>query len=83
MGAVGYANSYISEGRFIEAIKTVESGRVWFGQEIVNMLIKSVNLGEREQRSTKSHEDVTRLETLSEREMEIAHLIAEVSPNPT
>lgn len=77
IGAVGYANTYISEGRLVEAVKTIEAGRVWFGQEIVSTLIKSVNAGLQPPDRKEGAAGPRRFDVLSERENEIAQLIAE------
>lgn len=71
-GVAGYANTYISAGRLLEAVKTVGSGRVWFSQEVLARFIQTVSAagkGEGDQAERV-------LEPLSEREREIALLIA-------
>lgn len=72
-GAVGYANTYISEGRLVEAIKTVRSGRVWFTQEVLARLIQAVHARKKGTAAGDSHKLP---ESLTEREREIALLIA-------
>jgi DNA-binding NarL/FixJ family response regulator len=75
IGAVGYANTYIAEKRFVEAVKTVISGRVWFEQETIRQLIFQLNRG----RTPEEKENIVSkiLAVLSEREREIALLIVE------
>jgi len=72
-GVVGYANTYISEGRLAEAVRTIESGRVWFSQEVLSLFIQSVGAGKKDSAA----DDVDKLlENLTEREREIALLVA-------
>lgn len=72
-GVVGYANTYISEGRLLEAIKTVGAGRVWFTQEVLTRLIRAVHVSKKETAAEDSHKLP---DSLTEREREIALLIA-------
>lgn len=72
-GVVGYANTYISEGRLLEAVKTIQSGRVWFSQDVLSQFIQAVAAHSKGGAS----EDSTKiLETLTEREREIALLVS-------
>ncbi len=80
-GVVGYANSYISKGRLTEAIRIVESGKVWFGQEIINSLVRSLNVSEEQQGAQDREERQNILNTLSTREKEIAILVSEGMSN--
>lgn len=73
LGIVGYANTFIAPGRLIEAVKTVQAGRVWFAQNILGRLIQSIN-------TTPQSPDYRldeQFTSLSDREQEIAALIAE------
>jgi DNA-binding NarL/FixJ family response regulator len=70
IGVVGYANTHISEGRLVEAVKTVAAGRVWFSQDVVAFFIKAVP-GQTEEAKG------ALLAGLSEREREIALLVAQ------
>jgi len=74
LGVVGYTNTYASPARLAEAVRTVLSGRVWFGQEIINELIHSLNAKSEEKDYTKIDQA---LGTLSQREKEIALLVSE------
>lgn len=74
MGVIGYANTYISPARLIEAVNAVLSGRVWFGQEIISRLIRSIApSGE----PAGGSEPPSVLAPLTQREREIALLVAE------
>jgi len=72
-GVVGYANTYISKGRFVEAVKTVQSGRVWFNQEVLAEFIQSSGAGRKQ---VDTEESQKFFECLTQREREIAGLIA-------
>ena len=72
-GVVGYANTYISEGRLMQVIKTIKSGQVWFSQEVLAEFIKAVHAS---QKSDVSGETEKLLKNLTEREREIAILVA-------
>lgn len=74
LGVAGYANAYVSEGRLMEAINTVVSGKVWFGHDVISRLIRSMSSGKEEPRDL-SQAKV--LESLTQRELEIAGLVAE------
>lgn len=39
VGIVGYANSYISGERLLEALRVIGNGGVWLGQQVVQQLI--------------------------------------------
>jgi len=73
-GIVGYANTYISEGRLVEAVKNIQSGRVWYSQEIMATFIQAVAAG---QESLAREKTGKALEVLSKREKEIALLVSE------
>lgn len=74
-GVVAYANTYISEVRLKEAVKTVMTGRVWFNQEIMAEFIHSVQASGSE--AVHSGEGNNLLNLLTEREKEIARLVAQ------
>jgi DNA-binding NarL/FixJ family response regulator len=40
MGAVGYANTYISPVRLAEAVRAALGGRVWIGQKLMQKIIQ-------------------------------------------
>lgn len=72
-GVVGYANTYISEGRLVEAVKTVQSGRVWFSQEVLAQFIQAVTANKQ---NVGGDDSGKLLELLTEREREIAILVS-------
>ncbi|MHB8788773.1 MAG: response regulator transcription factor [Desulfobulbaceae bacterium] len=72
-GAVGYANTFIAAGRLLEAIRTVQAGRVWFSQEILGKLIQSINVSA----SAVDAKVDELLPSLTDREREIAILISD------
>jgi len=39
LGIVGYANTYISQGRLAEAMHVISAGGVWLGQKVIQQLI--------------------------------------------
>ena len=73
IGVVGYANTYISEGRLVEAVKTVQTGRVWFNQDVLAQFIQHVNTNRKDAVTDDSKRI---LEGLTEREREIAILVS-------
>jgi two-component system nitrate/nitrite response regulator NarL len=73
IGVVGYANTYISEGRLAEAVKTVQTGRVWFNQDVLAQFIQHVNTNKKD---TVTDDSKRILEGLTEREREIAILVS-------
>ncbi|HHO46879.1 MAG TPA: response regulator transcription factor [Desulfobacteraceae bacterium] len=74
LGVIGYANTFIAPARLIEAVNAVLSGRVWFGQEILSRLIRSITPLEE---SAGGSEPPQVLASLTQREREIALLVAE------
>lgn len=70
--AVGYANTYISGPRLVEAVKVIQSGRVWFSQEVLSQFIQAVAHNQ----GAASEDSAKLLQTLTEREREIALLVA-------
>ena len=58
----------------MEAVKAIMSGKVWFGHDVISKLIRAINAGS-EKVLDPSQEKV--LETLTQRELEIAGLTAE------
>ena len=73
-GVVGYANTYISASRLVEAVKTVQSGRIWFNQEVLALFIQAVNAYKKEDASNDTDKV---LAGLTEREKEIAILVSQ------
>ena len=76
LGIVGYANSYMSDARLREAVRTVAAGGVWINQQLMQRLIAQtahaegagVNGGGTSRQP---------LRNLSNREYQIAGLVAE------
>ncbi|MFO7964969.1 MAG: response regulator transcription factor [Desulfobacterales bacterium] len=68
-GIVGYANTFMSEARLIEAVRTVSNGTVWVGQKIMRRLISSVADNE-------GRLSISDRFGLTQREHEIAGLVA-------
>lgn len=71
--AVGYANTYISGSRLVEAVKVIQSGRVWFSQEVLSQFIQAVAA---HNQGAASEDSAKLLQSLTEREREIALLVA-------
>jgi DNA-binding NarL/FixJ family response regulator len=71
--AVGYANTYISGPRLVEAVKVIQSGRVWFSQEVLSQFIQAVAANNQ---GVASEDSAKLLQSLTEREREIALLVA-------
>lgn len=78
-GTVGYANTYIAPARLVEAMKTVAAGRVWFEQEIISRFIDQLNRAHTQGGAGSS----LVLAPLTDREREIALLVAEGLTNQT
>jgi DNA-binding NarL/FixJ family response regulator len=72
MGIVGYANTYSSPGRINEAVRLIFGGSVWVGQQMMQRLIHETRL----QSTENSSYDNKLLEELTNREREIAELVA-------
>ncbi len=80
LGVVGYANSYIGPERLREATRTVASGSVWISQQLMQRLITglgSAAIKEGEQAAEVGAKQLRPLANLSNREYQIAHLVAE------
>jgi DNA-binding NarL/FixJ family response regulator len=79
LGAIGYANSYISAERLQEAARTVASGSVWINQQLMQRLIAQATPIKSEHQPPAGNEGEQRqtLACLSDREYQIAGLVAE------
>lgn len=77
-GAIGYANSYIGTERLQEAAHAVASGSVWINQQLMQRLIAQSAPALAHEKQT-GQEDIRQqaLHTLSDREYQIALLVAE------
>lgn len=78
LGVIGYANSYIGAERLQEAARTVTSGSVWINQQLMQRLIAE-SLPEKRQQNPAVREEEKRqmLRDLSDREYQIAGLVAQ------
>lgn len=72
-GIVGYANTYISPERFIEALHVIGSGGVWLGQKVIQQLILETSPGGK---GMQRHDPDQRLAVLSPMEHRVAELVA-------
>ena len=78
LGIVGYANTYISAERLAEATRIVSSGAVWLGQKVMQRLILDSYARAKEKAASNSGKI---LKTLTNREREIADLVAQGQSN--
>ena len=78
LGIVGYANTYISAERITEAVRVITSGAVWLGQKVMQRLILESYSRAKQQAVADSE---VKLATLTQREREIANLIAQGQSN--
>lgn len=77
-GVVGYANTHIAGKRLAEAVQAILTGSVWIGQELIHFLIrKTFSAEERSRDESGTSEKKSALEVLSDREYEIANLVAQ------
>lgn len=81
LGCIGYANTYIAAPRLRAAIEAVDTGLVWVGSSLMNHLIKGLAAGVPARAEQDGPPDSPLLAELSNREMQIARLIAEGLPN--
>ncbi len=78
LGVIGYANSYISAERLQEAARVVTSGSVWINQQLMQRLIaESAPANGKNDGITREEERRQRFRLLSDREYQIAGLVAE------
>lgn len=78
LGIVGYANTYISAERLAEAVRVITSGAVWLGQKVMQRLILDSYARAKQQAIVDSGK---KLATLTQREREIAGLVAQGQSN--
>jgi len=78
-GIVGYGNTYMSQARLAEAIRSISNGSVWVGQKIMQRLIAEVH-ARLEENETKTQGDA-RIASLTSREKQIAGLVAKGKSN--
>ena len=72
-GVAGYTNTYIAPDRLKQAVAVAESGGVWVGQSLMTKLISGM--------TSVNGKDSTVLAGLTERETELANLVAEGKSN--
>jgi len=76
-GVIGYANSYISGERLQEAARVVTSGSVWINQQLMQRLIaESAPPKKTQEAEEREEEKRQQLRNLSDREYQIAGLVA-------
>jgi two-component system nitrate/nitrite response regulator NarL len=78
LGIVGYANTFISAERLIEAVRIISSGAVWLGQKVMQRLILDSYARAKEEAVINSEQ---KLASLTKRELEIANLVAQGNSN--
>ncbi|WP_310600220.1 response regulator transcription factor [Desulfobulbus sp.] len=77
-GVVGYANSYINSERLLEAARAIASGSVWINQQLMQRLIaESAHAAPPENGEESTDNPGRQLANLSNREYQIAGLVAE------
>ncbi len=72
-GVVGYASTYIQPERLMQAIKIIFEGGVWIGQQLMQKMIADRHAASIETDSS----GTTDLKELTDRENEVAQLIAQ------
>lgn len=78
LGIVGYANTYVSPERLVEAMHVIGSGGVWLGQNIIQQLILEAYLNGKK---TGAHDPDQRLAVLSPMEHRVAELVSRGQTN--
>ncbi len=81
-GAKGYCNRYLSPEMLAQVIGVVEMGEVWLGQSLTKRLLENLATAGQSQ-ADKPHAEASdqRLQTLTDREQEIARLVGSGAPN--
>lgn len=84
IGVVGYANSYINDQRLVEAVRAIASGSVWINQKLMQRLITGSQPTGTAKEEDKEEVPAAKpvLEKLSNREYQIACLVADGLSNP-
>lgn len=72
-GIKGYGNSYIHYKILLDILQTIESGKIWLSNELVQEMIKNITSSNKKRNSL--------LEKLTEREFEVSLLISEGRSN--
>jgi DNA-binding NarL/FixJ family response regulator len=78
-GIVGYGNTYMSQARFLEALRNISNGSVWVGQRIMQRLIAEVHSRLNENEAQPQEKPGFAL--LTSREKQIAGLVAKGKSN--
>ena len=73
LGILGYANTYISQGRLAEAIHVITSGGVWLGQKVIQKLILESAAVAKEQAAPDA---ARRMAGLTRRERKVAEYVS-------
>lgn len=78
LGCVGYANTYIRSSRLVTAVENVQAGVVWIGNTLMQHLIKGlvVDIGDKGGNNNLKKTPNTLLDSLSQREYQIASLVS-------
>lgn len=78
-GVIGYANTYIAPARLAEAVQAVLQGSAWIGQDLMQYLIQMSSKQEKSSPAESNGETSRKeiFENLSNREYEIANLVAQ------
>ncbi len=77
LGCVGYANTYIAPLRLKAAVEAVESGLIWVNSSLMQYLIKGLAAGGAHGAEPDSPPANPQLAGLSNRELQIARLVAD------
>lgn len=81
-GVVGYANAYISSQRLLEATRIIASGSVWVNQKLLQRLIRETRPpSPAGPQTVRPQQTNPALESLSNREFQVAGLVAEGRSN--
>jgi DNA-binding NarL/FixJ family response regulator len=78
-GIVGYGNTYMSQARLLEAVRSISNGSVWVGQKIMQMLIAEMHARSKE--NEPRPQEKPGLASLTARENQIAGLVAKGKAN--
>jgi two-component system nitrate/nitrite response regulator NarL len=73
LGIAGYGNTYIGQGRLIEAVQVILAGGVWLGQKVIQQLILDTYARAQEKGAPALEQ---RLAALTRMEHKVAELVA-------
>jgi two-component system nitrate/nitrite response regulator NarL len=77
-GAAGYCNTYMAADLLVKSVEMVRTGEVWAGRKLIQRLIQDVAAVSRAQRAANKGQN---LAGLTDREQEIAQLVADGASN--